>query len=1279
MKKLFSAILSFLIAFSSICVGSVAATASTKGLEKEFSLKGDYAKNSAIVELKTTNKDLLKNSNYFGADIKIKNIFNFGKSGKKYVNIAHLTSSKYSTEQIIAVAKQKEDVVKAQPNYKKKALDITDDTYSKYQWALENKGQNKGDEGKDLNPESVWNKGVTSSEKVIAIVDTGFDYKNEDLKDNVWTNENTRDLPGLHGYDFANGDSNPQDDNGHGSHCAGIITATANNQKGISGVNQSAKIMALKVLDEEGGGNDSEIVAAFNYIYEAQNMGVNVASVNCSLGGYGDTDSVYKDIFDAIGKKGALICCAAGNESENNDSLDVAPANTNSPYVISVAATNEKDELAAFSNYGAETVDVAAPGTDILSTVSYDCYNPTIYNSEKRAAVSQYFKDFEDDTSGIVLTKGKETQGTIKIEKTNEKFFGIGGSSAKVTVSDVKTGDVFYIKVPYTASGNAGKEGTVQDCFNYLALAPDYNELTADESSFLVYADVDAKDSENLNVLLQEGQYIDGKMNYWSHLNIEPKSAQKDGQNRVLTFALCINADSDEDYVIHFDDIGISKPVSDTSVFGKYDFYNGTSMATPYVTGSVALLNTLHKDLNPIQLKALVMNSVRKTDELKTKTVAGGVLDLSKALTTDSVAPVITSATSENNKVTVEGVYFGDAPKAYINGEEATIVSSSDTKVVVDASGFAYKNVKVAIENVNGTATIKTKVIGVITKFSTASYTSGDGSQLVSDGTNLFLIDPSNLTISLKNEPRSMSDFDDDYDSPVAVGRYLANSKDAETYEYFEEISTPPDVDSLYPEFKDDDLMKGYLYCEGNACYLNNKLWFITNLYTAGNHYKLVSFSFKTFKWTVEGNLPDDKAAKQYTNSMLAAYNGKIYLLGGVNVSNLENGIEDNFMSKMVRVFNEKTDKWSSLADMPEGRALSDVRQIGNKLVVSFGWDGSLLTKKQDLYYAPKTMIFDGSKWTVSNAQTPAFDSIDNFGMIATDEETDFVYDVEFGDFFETRIKKVNYKMIPAFQVSGGISSDSVIYTGKEFSGMGQFASYNLSTNKFSPLSYYLKDNEDYEMIGTSVGGKYYIYNHSINDDDDDDDDDDYALGFKSAKDNDTATPKTDKDENNMYSFSIKTGNVKITKSKVKGGTITGAGEYLPGQNVTITAKADKTHKFASLTVDGKKYTKNSVSVLTSKNITVSAKFSDIAVKSIKLNFKKKTLNVKKKVTIKVKYNPTNATVKTVKFTSSNKKVASVNKKGVVTAKSAGKAVITVKTKNGKKAKCTIIVKQLKK
>ena len=276
MKKIFSAILSFLIAFSSVFAGSVAASAGSKNLEKEVKSQGNYVDNCALVELKSTNQNLLKSNDYFGSDIAVKKVYSFGKSGNKYLSVAYLTSKKYSTSQIISIAKEKSAVVKAQPNYKKKAFDITDDAYSKYQWALDNKGQNAGVADNDLNPDAVWNKGVKSSEKVIAIVDTGFDYKNEDLKDNVWTNENTRDLPGLHGYDFANGDSNPQDDNGHGSHCAGIITATANNQKGISGVNQSAKIMALKVLDEEGGGNDSEIVAAFNYIYEAQNMGVNV-------------------------------------------------------------------------------------------------------------------------------------------------------------------------------------------------------------------------------------------------------------------------------------------------------------------------------------------------------------------------------------------------------------------------------------------------------------------------------------------------------------------------------------------------------------------------------------------------------------------------------------------------------------------------------------------------------------------------------------------------------------------------------------------------------------------------------------------------------------------------------------------------------------------------------------------------------------------------------------------------------------------------------------------
>ncbi|MBQ7128545.1 MAG: S8 family serine peptidase, partial [Clostridia bacterium] len=606
--------------------------------------------------------------NYFGYDIKVKKAYNFGKLGDKYVSVAYLTSSKYSTEQIISAVKTKNTVVKAQPNYKKKALSLTDDTYAKYQWALDNNGQNGGTSDKDLNPEAVWNSGVTSSEKVIAIVDTGFDFKNEELKDNVWTNENTRDLPGLHGYDFVNLDTNPQDDNGHGSHCAGIIAATANNQKGISGINQSAKIMALKVLDEEGSGYDSDILAAFNYIYEAQNLGINVASVNCSLGGKGDGDSVFKDIFDAIGKKGALICVSAGNESSNNDEYGVAPANVNSPYVISVAASNENDELASFSNYGTEKVDVAAPGTNILSTVSYDCYNPTIYDSERQNRVSQFFTDFNDNVNIIKIGKERNTLGTISVEKSTDTYFGTEGSSAKITIKGARQGDCFYVKIPYTAVGDAKKTDTVKDSFKILMQGP--NADNNKEESLLTFVDTVDNELAVKSALGLDGYYFSNKRNYWSHIDLTPASIQKDGQQRALTLAVAVNDDYDEDFVLYIDDLGISKPTEDTSIFEKYDFYNGTSMATPYVTGAVALLSDFHKDLSPIQLKALVMNSVRKTQELSQKIVSGGVFDLSKALTTDSIAPIISNAKSGNKQITVEGVYFGKTPSAYINGTQ---------------------------------------------------------------------------------------------------------------------------------------------------------------------------------------------------------------------------------------------------------------------------------------------------------------------------------------------------------------------------------------------------------------------------------------------------------------------------------------------------------------------------------------------------------------------------------------------------------------------------------
>lgn len=255
---------------------------------------------------------------------------------------------------------------------------------------------------------------------------------------------------------------------------------------------------------------------------------------------------------------------------------------------------------------------------------------------------------------------------------------------------------------------------------------------------------------------------------------------------------------------------------------------------------------------------------------------------------------------------------------------------------------------------------------------------------------------------------------------------------------------------------------------------------------------------------------------------------------------------------------------------------------------------------------------------------------------------------------------------MPVFEASGGISADSIIYSGVDVKSHGQLVTYNPSTDKNGRLDYSAENDNEMTVIGTSVSDKYYIYYFNNNYFDDEDYDNyDYDFDYDYGADA----------ENILYSFPIKSGCITITDTSKSGGKVLNCGRYLPGQTVTLIASPDKTHKFTSLNVNGVKHSAKSVIVLTNRNISVKAKFKDIAINSIKLNFKKKVLAVGKKAKIKVKYKPTNATVKKVTYKSSNKRVVKVNKNGIITAKKAGKAVITVKTKNGKKAKCRIIVK----
>ena len=205
------------------------------------------------------------------------------------------------------------------------------------------------------------------------MVDTGVAYKHPDLAGNAWKNPgdpvNGLDDDGdgfsddVFGADFFANDSNPDDDGGHGTHVAGIIGAQGNKAIGVTGVNWDVNVMSLKFLDENGEGNTADAANAIDY---AVAHGARV--VNASWGGPSFSQALYGAIRRA-GERGTLVVGAAGNEGVNADSRPDYPAAFDLPNIVSVAATDRTDRLLDFSNYGAKSVDLGAPGDDITSTV----------------------------------------------------------------------------------------------------------------------------------------------------------------------------------------------------------------------------------------------------------------------------------------------------------------------------------------------------------------------------------------------------------------------------------------------------------------------------------------------------------------------------------------------------------------------------------------------------------------------------------------------------------------------------------------------------------------------------------------------------------------------------------------------------------------------------------------------------------------------------------------------------------------------------------------------
>lgn len=237
------------------------------------------------------------------------------------------------------------------------------------QWGLNSRG------GTDIDAPEAWDRTVGSRTNgpVIAVIDTGVDTSHPDLKDNLWTNPgeipgNGRDDDGngvvddVHGFDAYHRDGTPEDAHGHGTHCAGILGATGNNKRGMTGVNWQARIMPVKIFNnsEKPRTSSSAILRGISY---ATNNGARLTSN--SWGGPTRRGAVKR----AFERSRAFHVMAAGNDGQDNDEKPFYPASYGVSNGISVAAVNTRGQLPSFSNYGKRTVDVAAPGTSIYSTL----------------------------------------------------------------------------------------------------------------------------------------------------------------------------------------------------------------------------------------------------------------------------------------------------------------------------------------------------------------------------------------------------------------------------------------------------------------------------------------------------------------------------------------------------------------------------------------------------------------------------------------------------------------------------------------------------------------------------------------------------------------------------------------------------------------------------------------------------------------------------------------------------------------------------------------------
>lgn len=600
---------------------SVVGRTNSKNLETKQGLRGLEEKNSeklpelnyvpgeVLIKFKKQEINLTQSSDdvKFGQFIDSKNLG--GKDEIKTSNIAVVKiKDSMTVEEMIAELKNDPNVEYAEPNYKRYPSSInTNDTYKNQLWGLDNTGQSVNADipttstaDADIDAPEAWtiNEGTNTS-TVVAIIDSGVAYNHPDLSNNMWNGTNCKDENGNflgscnHGYDYVDNDKTPlPTDSSHGTHVAGTIAAAKNNNEGIVGVAPNAKIMAIKFIGINGGTIADEI-KSINF---ARQNGAKV--INASYGSNTFSQSEY-DAINSFGQAGGIFVAAAGNSSTNNDGgTHFYPSDYDLSNIISVAATDQNDILASFSNYGLTSVDVGAPGTNIYST----------------GFVQELFTDaILPNFTNTLFTK---TSGSWKTGTWSS--FGGSGNDKNIQANSSYINNDDGILTLTTPLNTTIHGGNVWLSF-YL-----YADIAYEALCSYDYLSIQADNNDNNWV---EKGFGCGYLNGQYGINLGAGTT-----NMRVRFVWHTDGSTLGSQVPVIDDITISNTNS-------YQFMDGTSIATPHVAGLASLIWGYAPLLSASQVKDKILTTGDSLASLSGKTVSGKRLNAYNALNSVDITP----------------------------------------------------------------------------------------------------------------------------------------------------------------------------------------------------------------------------------------------------------------------------------------------------------------------------------------------------------------------------------------------------------------------------------------------------------------------------------------------------------------------------------------------------------------------------------------------------------------------------------------------------------------